>query len=120
VLDELTDRYGEIPPELLTLTEVSRLRRRALALGLTKVLAAGSTLRVEPVTLADSRMMRMQRMYPGAKLIQASETMVFPLPLIDGQPPRDRHAVEWVAGIFSNLLEPDVPAEAPETNSINA
>lgn len=120
VLDELTDRYGEIPPEVLTLSEVSRLRRRALALGLTKVLAAGSTLRVEPVTLADSRVMRMQRMYPGAKLIQASETMVIPLPLIDGQPPRDRHAVEWVAGIFSNLLEPDVPAEAPETNSINA
>jgi len=120
VLDELTDRYGEIPTEVLTLAEVSRLRRRALALGLTKVLAAGSTLRVEPVTLPDSRIMRMQRMYPGAKLIVASKTMVIPLPLVDGQHPRDRHAVAWVSSIFSNLLEPDAPAVSTETNSINA
>lgn len=114
VLDELTDRYGELPSEVLTLAEVSRLRRRALNLGLTKVIAAGTALRVEPVTLPDSRVMRMQRMYPGSKVINASHTLVIPLPMVDGQTPRDRHAVEWVTSLFANLLEPDAPATKPE------
>lgn len=112
VLDELTDRYGEIPVEVLNLAAISRLRRKAAQLGLTKVLAAGPTLRIEPVSLPDSRVMRMQRMYPGSKVTQANATLTIPLPVINGQTPRDLPALEWVADIFTNLLEPAAPVTA--------
>lgn len=110
VLDELTDRYGELPLEVLNLAQVSRLRRKAAKLGLTKILAAGPTLRIEPVELPDSRVMRMQRMYPGSKQILASKTLMIPLPNINGQTPRDQQALDWVSEIFENLLEPVAPA----------
>ena len=112
VLDELTDRYGELPAEVLNLAEATRLRRRASKLGLTKVLAAGSQLRIEPVNLPDSRVMRMQRMYPGSKVLQASQTITIPLQERGGQTPRDRDALEWVGAIFANLLEADAPASS--------
>lgn len=110
VLEELKDRYGELPIEVVNLEAISRLRRKAAKLSLTKVLAAGPSLRIEPVELPDSRVMRMQRMYPGAKLIQASKTLIIPLPVVNGQTPRDQHALAWVSEIFENLLEPLAPA----------
>lgn len=109
VLDELTDRYGEIPVEVLNLAAVSRLRRKAAKLGLSKILAAGPMLRIEPVELPDSRVMRMQRMYPGSKLTQASKTLTIPLPVVNGQTPRDQQALDWVGDIFENLLQPVAP-----------
>src|SRR5690606_20928219 len=46
VLDELRDRYGEPPAEVLQLVEVSRLRRRAQRAGLSEVVVMGSNLRL--------------------------------------------------------------------------
>src|ERR1700749_3584399 len=39
VLDELTDRYGELPPAVSNLIAVSRLRRAAVKAGLSEVVA---------------------------------------------------------------------------------
>lgn len=110
VLEELRDRYGDLPAEVLTLADVSRLRRRAARLGLTKVLATGQQVRIEPVTLPDSRQMRMQRMYPGSRVIAASETLLLPMPQVRGQSLREQEILEWVSQLFANLLE-DTPIE---------
>ncbi|QAB17320.1 transcription-repair coupling factor [Leucobacter muris] len=80
VLEELTDRYGEPPAEVQRLAAVSALRRRAAKLGLSKVVAAGPALRIEPVKLLDSRRMRMNRMYPGSRYTEATGTLQIPLP----------------------------------------
>lgn len=80
VLEELTDRYGEPPSEVQRLATISALRRRASKLGLSKVVAAGTTLRLEPVKLLDSRRMRMNRMYPGSRFTEATQTLQVPLP----------------------------------------
>ncbi|WP_442918949.1 transcription-repair coupling factor [Leucobacter sp. VD1] len=80
VLEELTDRYGEPPAEVQRLAAVSALRRRAAKLGLSKVVAAGPALRIEPVKLLDSRRMRMNRMYPGSRYTEATGSLQIPLP----------------------------------------
>ena len=80
VLDELTDRYGKPPVEVERLAAVSKLRRRAAKLGLSKVVAAGPALRIEPVKLLDSRRMRMSRMYPGSRYTESTESLQIPLP----------------------------------------
>ncbi len=123
VLEELTDRYGEPPVEVQRLAAISSLRRRAALLGLTKVVAAGPALRVEPVTLPGSRQMRMNRLYRGARYTEATKSLQIPLPENGptsrsplagvgrgGAAPYDGDIIAWVGGVFTALLEPD---EAP-------
>lgn len=117
VLDELTDRYGAPPVEVERLAAVSRLRRRAARLGLAKVVAAGTVLRIEPVQLADSKRMRMKRMYPGASYAEATQTLKVPLPggTASSRSPLagvgqklvgdEGDIVAWTGRVFATLLE---------------
>lgn len=124
VLEELTDRYGQPPVEVLRLAAISALRRRASLLGLTKVVATGSALKIEPVALPGSRQMRMNRMYRGARYTEATKLLQVPLP--EASPTSrsplsgvgrggtaavsyDGDIVAWVGGVLTALLEPDAP-----------
>ncbi len=80
VLDELTDRYGEPPEQVLNLVAVSRLRRMAQRANLAEVVVMGDRLRVAPADLADSIQVRLQRMYPGARHNAAAGSVLVPLP----------------------------------------
>ncbi len=127
VLEELTDRYGEPPVEVMRLAAISSLRRRASLLGLTKVVATGAALKIEPVVLPGSRQTRMNRMYRGARYTEATKLLQVPLPEASptsrsplsgvgrgGAAPYDGDIVAWVGGVFTALLEPDVtPVTAP-------
>ncbi|WP_336658709.1 transcription-repair coupling factor [Leucobacter sp. USHLN153] len=117
VLEELTDRYGAPPAEVERLAAVSALRRRASRLGLSKVVAAGPTLRIEPVKLADSRRMRMNRMYPGSRYMEATGSLQIPLPggTASARSPLagvgqksvgdEGDIVAWTGRVFATLLE---------------
>ncbi|QZY52689.1 transcription-repair coupling factor [Leucobacter tenebrionis] len=123
VLEELTDRYGEPPAEVQRLAAVSALRRRAAKLGLSKVVAAGPALRIEPVKLLDSRRMRMNRMYPGARYTEATSTLQIPLPggtassrsPLSGVGQRnvgdEGDIVAWTGRVLATLLEEEAAAE---------
>ncbi|WP_053353514.1 transcription-repair coupling factor [Leucobacter musarum] len=124
VLEELTDRYGAPPAEVERLAAVSALRRRASRLGLTKVVAAGPALRIEPVKLPDSRRMRMNRMYPGSRTVEATESLQIPLPggTASSRSPLagvgqkhvgdENDIVAWTTRVLTTLLEPDAPASS--------
>ena len=124
VLEELTDRYGAPPVEVERLAAVSALRRRASRLGLTKVVAAGPALRIEPVELLDSRRMRMNRMYPGARFVEASKSLQIPLPggTASSRSPLsgvgqklvgdEGDIVAWAGRVLATLLEEDGPEGA--------
>lgn len=125
VLEELTDRYGAPPAEVERLAAVSALRRRAARLGLTKVVAGGSALRIEPVTLPGSRVMRMNRMYPGSRYTEATKSLQLALPggTASARSPlagvgqkrtaEDGDVLAWVGAVFTALLEPE-PVAAGE------
>ncbi|WP_200329650.1 transcription-repair coupling factor [Leucobacter sp. L43] len=122
VLEELTDRYGAPPVEVERLAAVSALRRRASRLGLAKVVAAGPALRIEPVELLDSRRMRMNRMYPGSRYVEASKSLQIPLPggTASSRSPLSgvgqKHVgdeddiVAWTGRVLATLLEEESPA----------
>ncbi len=122
VLEELTDRYGAPPEEVQRLASVSALRRRAAKLGLSKVVAAGPNLRIEPVELLDSRRMRMNRMYPGSRYTESTKTLQIPLPggTASSRSPLagvgqkrmgdEGNIVAWTGRVLGTLLEADPPA----------
>jgi transcription-repair coupling factor (superfamily II helicase) len=109
VVEELVDRYGEPPQAVEHLVAISRLRRKAQLAGLSDVIATGSKLRIAPARLPDSRRVRLERMYPGAKLFAQNDVILVPFPTPGGEAPGDADLIEWV----SNLIGVIFPVEQP-------
>ncbi|HWT33095.1 MAG TPA: transcription-repair coupling factor [Microbacterium sp.] len=103
VVDELRDRYGELPAPVEGLVAVARLRRRVGQAGLSDVVAMGSNLRLAPANLPDSMQVRLQRLYPKAKLVAGGEAVLVPLPVVDGEAPADAALIEWVTTLIGQL-----------------
>ncbi len=61
---EMVDRYGEPPEEVASLLFVARFRARAREAGIGEVTIAGKHVRFAPVSLPESRVVRLQRLYP--------------------------------------------------------
>ena len=66
VLDELTDRYGDPPAPVLNLLAVARFRAAMRALGVTEISMQGRNIRVSPVELRESQVMKLSRLAEGA------------------------------------------------------
>jgi transcription-repair coupling factor (superfamily II helicase) len=111
VVDELTDRYGEPPADVEGLLAVARLRRRAAQAGLADVVAMGPNLRIAPADLPDSMRVRLQRLYPKAKLLAGGDALVVPLPTAGGERVSDADLIAWVGQLLDQLW----PAPKPET-----
>jgi transcription-repair coupling factor (superfamily II helicase) len=80
VRDELSDRYGPVPDQVESLLAVARLRANARRAGLTDIMQQGNQIRFAPVELPDSRVVRLQRLYPRTVLKPAVRTMLVPVP----------------------------------------
>ncbi|MEP6479663.1 MAG: TRCF domain-containing protein, partial [Rhodoglobus sp.] len=113
VLEELTDRYGDPPPQVQMLVAVSRLRRTAQKAGLSEVVVMGGNLRVAPAPLPDSLQVRLQRMYPGSRFFAQTNVISVPLPV----EPTDTELVTWVSTLLGNLFPAPVPVDAGEAAS---
>ncbi|WP_438352468.1 transcription-repair coupling factor [Microbacterium sp. CJ88] len=113
VVDELQDRYGEPPREVDGLLAVARLRRRAARAGLADVVAMGPNLRIAPAHLPDSMRVRLQRLYPKAKLIASGDALVVPLPTAGGEAVTDAALIAWV-GQLLDALWPEKDAKSTE------
>jgi transcription-repair coupling factor (superfamily II helicase) len=124
VREELTDRFGPVPGQVENLLAVARLRYVARHAGLTDIMLQGNHIRFAPVTLPDSRVVRVQRLYPGTVLKPAVATMLVPVPKAApaagggragpgasfGVPRlRDRDLLSWCEQLIETVL--DAPAD---------
>lgn len=112
VLDELVDRYGVPPEAVKNLVAVSRLRRLAQSAGLSDVIATGSKLRIAPANIPDSRRVRLERLYPGAKHFAQNDVILVPFPVRGGEMPGDAELVEWVSKLITAIFPLPEPADA--------
>ena len=106
VRDELTDRYGKPPVELDSLFAVARLRNKARDLGITEIIAQGRNVRIRGIEPAESLMMRLQRIYPGAQYRPLTRTLTIPAPfagsLGSGPMPGDQ-VIAWTNQLLDDL-----------------
>ncbi|WES64927.1 transcription-repair coupling factor [Microbacter sp. GSS18] len=112
VVEELADRYGELPEEGAGLIAMARLRRRAAQAGLSDVVAMGPNLRIAPAHLPDSMRVRLQRLYPKAKLLAGGDALVVPLPTAAGERVADADLIAWVGQLLDQLWPKKEPAAA--------
>ena len=108
VIEELVDRYGDLPEPVERLVAVSRLRRRAQLAGLSEVVVAADRLRIAPLELPDSKQVRLQRIQRGSRYIAAQRVVLVPLPMTDGPlgsaaRPSDADVITWVEQLFDDL-----------------
>ena len=94
------------------LVQVARLRRRAAKAGLSDVVAMGTNLRIAPARFEDSMKVRLQRLYPKAKLVGGGEALVVPMPTPDGAVARGTEIIEWVAALFTAMFPEPVASPA--------
>jgi transcription-repair coupling factor (superfamily II helicase) len=107
VAEELADRYGQLPEPVSNLLAVARLRIHAGRAGVSEIVAQGNYLRFSPVELADSRALRLGRLYPGSLVKPATRTILVPRPMtarVGGQPVRDTALLDWLRDLLDAVL----------------
>jgi len=76
IVEELVDRFGELPEPALSLIEVARIRTLAKSKELTEVVWQGKFLKVAPLTLPESAQLRLTRLYPGTLIKEATKSLL--------------------------------------------
>ena len=113
VVEELADRYGELPDQVQNLVAVSRLRRAAQKAGLSDVVVMGTNLRIAPAALPESMQVRLQRMYPGARYLASANAITVPLP----PNPSDQDLIAWLANLLGVIFGAEIVDAAGSGNA---
>ncbi len=109
IRDELDDRYGEPPLEVASLLLVARFRARARQAGISEVTIAGRNVRFAPVSLPESRVVRLNRLYPRSIVKTQLGTMLVPRPHVEGAGARPIDGVallEWARTVVDTVIDP--------------
>jgi transcription-repair coupling factor (superfamily II helicase) len=111
---ELADRYGPLPREVDNLLAVARFRLLARSAGLTEIVSQGNFIRFGPVQLAESRRLRLQRLYPRSVVKDAAKIALVPRPMssqIGGDQVRDAALLAWCTTVVTDVFD---AADAPD------
>ena len=76
IIAELQDRFGELPQPAKLLMDVARVRNMARSLGIQELIWQGSSMKVAPITLAESKELRIKRLFPGSVYKRTVETLL--------------------------------------------
>ncbi|WP_194826670.1 transcription-repair coupling factor [Nocardia sp. XZ_19_231] len=123
VIEELVDRYGPLPVEVGRLVAVAKLRLLARAYDVSEIVVTGSSLKIAPLNLPDSKQLRLKRIYPAANYRPASGLITLPLPRITDSVGADRvrdvAVLQFVADLLlvldgkpQGMVDLSVPTEA--------
>jgi transcription-repair coupling factor (superfamily II helicase) len=96
---ELIDRYGSpIPDPVEALFEVARLRRQMMGAGIIEAATVAKHLRIRPIELEESRVVRLQRILPTAEWRPSTQTLLVP----EKELPQTG-VVAWVSDLLKQL-----------------
>jgi transcription-repair coupling factor (superfamily II helicase) len=107
LVEELHDRYGDIPQAVLNLIEVAKFRNHARRAGLHDVTLQGNMIRFGPVELPDSKVLRLNRLYPKSLVKPQLHTILVPRPAtrpVGGQPLRDQELLQWCTRLIDDVI----------------
>ena len=112
IREELLDRFGELPEEAVALLAVAQLRALAKSHGIREVVASGKFLRLTPLTLPESRELRLNRLYPGSLYKGPTRTVLVNLPKNPAWSPSkpaaeivDTSLLTWVTEVVNQLTK---------------
>ena len=107
--EEMLDRYGEPPVEVVSLLLVARFRARARQAGIGEITIAGRNVRFAPVDLPESRVVRLNRLYPKSIVKAPVSTILVPRPqtaVVGGHPITGIALLEWARQVIDSVIDP--------------
>jgi transcription-repair coupling factor (superfamily II helicase) len=107
--EEMRDRYGEPPAPVDRLLQVARFRARCRQARVSEVSVQGKYIRFAPVELPESRVIRLNRVYPGSLVKAGVRTMLVPRPqpaTFGAQPLRDDELLAWAGRVIDAVIDP--------------
>jgi transcription-repair coupling factor (superfamily II helicase) len=115
IREELLDRFGELPEEANALLAVAQLRALAKSHGIREVVATGKFLRLAPLTLPESRQLRLARLFPGSIYKGPTRTALITLPKNPAWNPSkpaaeivDTSLLTWVTEVVDQLTKASI------------
>ena len=109
VVEEMQDRYGPVPEPVERLLAVARLRHQARRAGVSDITVQGTRIKVHPVELADSKQVRLKRLYPGSNYRAAAKSIQLSFPKagrnVTDPKLRDIELLQWVADFLASMFE---------------
>jgi transcription-repair coupling factor (superfamily II helicase) len=97
---ELEDRFGPLPPPAERLLHLTALKAAMRRWRLEEaVITPRGQLRLAPVELRDSQLVRLDRLHPGARLKRDQKVLLLPLPR-----PKPADLIAYVAGTLKELF----------------
>ena len=124
VIEEMEDRFGPLPQEVLRLLSVARLRHQARRAGISDITVQGTRIKFHPVELPDSKQVRLKRLYPGSSFRAAAKAINVPFPKagrnVTSPKLRDTELIQWAADFLSALfdVEPINVSGATSTSNV--
>jgi len=110
--EELVDRYGAPPEVVESLLFVARFRARCRRAGVGEVTVQGKYVRFAPVELADSRVVRLNRVHPRSVYKAQLGTLLVPRPQtapVGGRPVAGLALLEWARGVIDAIVDQPAP-----------
>jgi transcription-repair coupling factor (superfamily II helicase) len=107
--EELIDRFGPMPDVVNALIQVATLRASARKLGIKEMIQQGKNLRISPIKLAESKQLKMQRLYPGSMYKGGTNVALVALPAQEWSPLgdkpklRDTSVIAWATSVLQEL-----------------
>ena len=111
IREEMQDRYGDLPDPVERLLGVATLRALLRKVGVSEVGVPGKFLRLAPVTLPDSRVVRLNRLHPKSLYKPATQVLLVPRPASL----RDAELLTWTADLVRTVIDPDAALIACST-----
>ncbi|MEY2900786.1 MAG: hypothetical protein RL247_952 [Actinomycetota bacterium] len=108
LVEEMKDRYGDLPLPVQALVMVTKLRRLAMLRGISEAIVMGNKLRVVGPPIKDSLQVRMARLYPKATYMAPARALLIPLP----EDYSDHALITWVEGVIEALY-PEPSSASP-------
>ena len=114
IREELEDRFGPLPKEAIELLRIALLRTYLKSNGVTDLALQGKFLRISPITLTESRQLRLMRLYPGSLIKSSTATILIARPkesawsrsdVSDSDEMRDTALLDWVIEAVESVLE---------------
>lgn len=109
--EELLDRFGKFTKPVEILLKVSKLRVLARKVGVSEIVQQARSIRISPLDLPDSRIIRINRNYPGTQVRATVRSILVPAPttaLVNGQVLKNEEIIDWVTNLINDLFEDEL------------
>ncbi|MFM7139853.1 MAG: TRCF domain-containing protein, partial [Actinomycetes bacterium] len=109
--EELLDRFGKFTKPVEILLKVSKLRVLARKVGVSEIVQQAKSIRISPLDLPDSRIIRINRNYPGTQVRATVRSILVPAPttaLVNGQVLKNEEIIDWVTNLINDLFEDEL------------